>query len=189
MQRGAALLLVLWLVAMLAALVGAFAMIAQVEHMQGQVLLRGVVARQAARAGLEYAMTRLGGQDPRLAWIPDGRTYEWTYRDARIDLVATDEQGKVDLNLADHPLLSRLFQATGSEPRDADGIAAAVLDWRDPDPLTQPVGSAEDMLDILGNADIAAYRHCLAALGVDFGAHRLGGRDVAGVVHHHAIAT
>ena len=144
MQRGAALLLVLWLVAMLAALVGAFAMIAQVEHMQGQVLLRGVVARQAARAGLEYAMTRLGGQDPRLAWIPDGRTYEWTYRDARIDLVATDEQGKVDLNLADHPLLSRLFQATGSEPRDADGIAAAVLDWRDPDPLTQPVGGAED---------------------------------------------
>lgn len=144
MQRGAALLLVLWLVAMLAALVGAFAMIAQVEHLQGQVLFRGVVARQAARAGLEYAMTRLGAPDPRLAWIPDGRTHEWTYRDARIELVVVDEQGKVDLNLADHPLLSRLLQATGSEPRDADDIAAAVLDWRDPDPLTQPAGGAED---------------------------------------------
>src|SRR5690606_23169734 len=57
--RGAALLLVLWLVALLAALVGAFAMIAQVEHLQGQVLSRGVVARQAARAGLEYALSRL----------------------------------------------------------------------------------------------------------------------------------
>ena len=144
MQRGAALLLVLWLVAMLAALVGAFAMIAQVEHMQGQVLFRGVVARQAARAGLEYAMTRLAEQDPRLLWIPDGRTHAWTYRGARIEVVAVDEQGKVDLNLADHPLLSRLLQATGSEARDADRIAAAVLDWRDPDPLTQPGGGAED---------------------------------------------
>lgn len=144
LQRGAALLLVLWLVAMLAALVGAFAMIAQVEHMQGQVLFRGVVARQAARAGLEYAMTRLSEPDPRLAWIPDGRSYEWTYHGARLELAVVDEQGKVDLNLADQPLLSRLLQATGNEQRDADDVASAILDWRDPDPLTQLAGGAED---------------------------------------------
>ncbi|HET8819302.1 MAG TPA: type II secretion system minor pseudopilin GspK [Xanthomonadaceae bacterium] len=144
MQRGAALLLVLWLVAMLAALVGAFAMIAQVEHMQGQVLFRGVVARQAARAGLDYAMTRLGASDPSLAWIPDGRTHAWAYHGALVEVVAVDEQGKVDLNLAGHPLLSRLLEATGSAPEDAGHIAAAILDWRDPDPLTQPAGGAED---------------------------------------------
>ena len=142
--RGAALLLVLWLVAMLAALVGAFALIAQVEHLQGQVLFRGVVAREAARAGLEYALERLGAADPRVAWIPDGRAYAWTWHGASVELRIVDEQGKVDLNLADAPLLSALMQATGSEKRDADDIAAAILDWRDPDPLTQPGGGAED---------------------------------------------
>ena len=142
--RGAALLLVLWLVAMLAALVGAFALIAQMEHLQGQVLFRGVVARQVARSGLEYAMERLGHGDPRVAWVPDGRAYAWQYRDAEVELRVVDEQGKVDLNLADHPLLAALLQATGSERGDADAIAAAILDWRDPDPLTQPAGGAED---------------------------------------------
>ena len=143
-MRGAALLLVLWLVALLAALVGAFAMIAQVEHLQGQVLSRGVVARQAARAGLEHALARLAEQDPRFIWIPDGRPYAWTYHGAAIEVEAVDEHGKVDLNLVDMPLLSGLLRATGSERRDADAIAAAVLDWRDPDPLTQPAGGAED---------------------------------------------
>lgn len=143
-MRGAALLLVLWLVALLAALVGAFALIAQVEHLQGQVLFRGVVARQVSRAGLEYALARLAEQDPRLVWIPDGRRYAWTYHGAAVELQVVDEQGKVDLNLADMPLLSGLLQATGSERHDADTIAAAILDWRDPDPLTQPAGGAED---------------------------------------------
>ena len=142
--RGAALLLVLWLVAMLAALVGAFALIAQMEHLQGQVLFRGVVARQAARAGLEYALERLASQDPRIVWIPDGRAYAWRYRGAALELRVVDEHGKVDLNLADAALLSGLLQATGSERRAADAIAAAILDWRDPDPLTQPAGGGED---------------------------------------------
>ena len=38
--RGAALLLVLWLVALLTALVGSFALAARTEHLQGQVLER-----------------------------------------------------------------------------------------------------------------------------------------------------
>ena len=143
-MRGAALLLVLWLVAMLAALVGAFALIAQVEHLQGQVLFRGVVARQAARAGLEYAMGRLAEQDPRFLWMPDGRPYAWSYHGAEIEVQVVDEHGKVDLNLADMPLLAGLLEATGRERDDAETVAAAILDWRDPDPLTQPGGGAED---------------------------------------------
>ena len=62
--RGAALLLVLWLIVMLTAVVGAFALIARVEYLQGRVLSHGVIADQAARAGLEYAMTRVVDLDP-----------------------------------------------------------------------------------------------------------------------------
>ena len=70
--RGAALVLVMWLVALLTALVGAFAMTARIEHMQGRVISRGLVAEQAARAGVEYAMTRVGDPQPELQWLADG---------------------------------------------------------------------------------------------------------------------
>src|SRR5699024_3270514 len=78
-QRGAALLLVLWLIVLLTALVGAFALSARVEQIQGRVLYRGVVGDQAARAGLEYALLRLGDADPEARWIPDGRRYDWSF--------------------------------------------------------------------------------------------------------------
>jgi general secretion pathway protein K len=143
-MRGAALLLVLWLVALLTALVGTFALAARTEHLQGQVLSRGVVAQQAARAGIEYAITRVGNQDPRWRWLADGREYDWDYAGAQVAVRIVDEQGKVDLNMADAGLLASLLQGLGSDPRQAAQLAAAILDWRDIDSLTQPSGGAED---------------------------------------------
>jgi general secretion pathway protein K len=143
-QRGAALLLVLWLVAMLAALVGAFALIAQIERLQGRTLFQGVVAGQAARAGLEYAVVRATATDPARLWLPDGRTYRWSYGGAEVEVAMVDENGKVDLNLADAVLLGSLLQVVGAEPQQAARLAGAIIDWRDTDTLTHPSGGAED---------------------------------------------
>ena len=85
-QRGAALLLVMWLIALLTAVVGAFALIARTEHLQGRVLVRGLVAENAARAGLEYAMTRVALADPRQQWLPDGRPHRWRYDGASVEV-------------------------------------------------------------------------------------------------------
>lgn len=142
--RGAALLLVMWLIALLAALVGGFAMAARVEYLQGRVLSRGLVAGQAARAGIEYALVRLGDPDPRRRWLPDGRSYAWEFGEARLQVEVIDENGKVDLNTAQLPLLSGLLRTVGTEPREADRLAGAIIDWRDPDVLSQPSGGAED---------------------------------------------
>lgn len=142
--RGAALLMVLWLIALMTALVGAFAMTARIEHLQGKVLSRGVVADQAARAGLEYAMTRVTDIDQTRQWLPDGRDYTWRFNDAEVKVKIVDETGKVDLNAADLTLLAGLIQAVGATRDDARKIAAAILDWRDPDSLSQAEGGAED---------------------------------------------
>lgn len=142
--RGAALLLVLWLIALLTALVGAFALTAQVEGLQGRVLVRGLVASNAARAGIEYALTRVDHADPRRQWQPDGRTHAWRYAGAEIEVRIIDENGKVDLNQAQLPLLTGLLRTLGSERMEAARLAAAIIDWRDPDTLTQPAGGAED---------------------------------------------
>ena len=60
-QRGAALLLVMWLVLLLSGLVAAYAMSARIESLQGNGAARGVVAGEAARAGVELAASRLPG--------------------------------------------------------------------------------------------------------------------------------
>lgn len=143
-DSGAALLLVIWLIALLTAVVGAFAMAARVEYLQGRTLSDGVVADEAARAGLEYAMTRVVDLDQTRQWLPDGRDYDWRYGDAQVTVKITDESGKIDLNAADLDLLAGLIQAEGAERTPARRLAAAILDWRDPDSLTQAEGGAED---------------------------------------------
>jgi general secretion pathway protein K len=143
-MRGAALLLVLWLVALLTALVGGFALVARVEHLQGRVLVGGIEAGTAARAGLEYALMRLAITEPRRQWRPDGRAYDWRFDDADVEVVIVDENGKVDLNQGDATLLTGLLRAVDVDAAQAGRIAGAIIDWRDPDPLTQPAGGGED---------------------------------------------
>jgi general secretion pathway protein K len=143
-SRGAALLLVMWLIALLAALVGAFALIARTEYMQGRVLVRGLVAENAARAGIEYAMTRVSAGDPRQQWLPDGRTHRWNYSDATVEVKIVDENGKIDLNQADTTLLTEFLRRFDVDQQQAAKLAAAIMDWRDPDSLTQPAGGGED---------------------------------------------
>lgn len=142
--RGAALLLVLWLVALLTALIGAFALTAKTEGLQGRVLHRGLIASEVARAGIEYALTRTADADPARQWLPDGRPYTWQFGDAQVEIRLVDENGKVDLNQADPTLLTAFFQVLGLDQEQAARMSSAILDWRDPDSLTQANGGGED---------------------------------------------
>lgn len=143
-QRGVALLLVVWLIALLTALIGAFAISARVESLQGRVLAQGSVVQQIARAGLEYALQRVADPDPGSRWTPDGRPYAWQYAGSQVQVQLVDESGKVDLNQADAQILSSLLRAVGVEPAQAQQLAGAAVDWRDSDALSQVAGGAED---------------------------------------------
>lgn len=143
-QRGAALLLVLWLIALLTALIGAFALTARVEALQGRTLSDGARAQELARAGVEYSLVRLADTEPTTRWLPDGRSYRWSYAGGEVELQIVDETGKVDLNQAGQPLLAALMRTQGVDQEQAGRIASAILDWRDADPLTQVGGGAED---------------------------------------------
>lgn len=143
-QRGVALLLVVWLIALLTALIGAFAISARVESLQGRVLAQGSVAQEIARAGLEYALQRVSDTDARSRWVPDGRPYGWQYAGSQVQVQLVDETGKVDVNQADAQTLASLLRAVGVEQAQAPQLAGAVVDWRDSDPLVQATGGAED---------------------------------------------
>ncbi|MGV8960533.1 MAG: general secretion pathway protein GspK [Stenotrophomonas sp.] len=156
---GAALVLVLWLVVLLTAVVGAFALTAKVEHLQGRLLDETAAAQEQARAGVEYALSRLQGADRQPDWQPDGRRHRWQFDGRQVELRIVDEAGKVDLNQADAALLAAVLQAVGSDPARAQQLAGAIVDWRDRDDLRQPVGGAE-------SADYAAA-------GLPFGAKNM----------------
>src|SRR3546814_5257303 len=97
-ERGIAPLRVRWRTMRRTAGVCTFALTAQMEKRQGRTLSSGVVAKQAARAGFEYALTRLTETDPKRRWLPDGRRYDWAFGDMSVRIEVVDESGKVDLN-------------------------------------------------------------------------------------------
>ncbi|MEO5629403.1 MAG: type II secretion system minor pseudopilin GspK [Thermomonas sp.] len=143
-QHGAALLLVMWMILLLSGLVAGYAMAARIESMQGNGLARSVAAREAARAGMEYAVSRMLDVDPQQRWEADGRDYRFSFDGAQLDVSVRDETGKIDLNSAAPDLLAGLFRAVGEPRESAVRLAGTVVDWRDEDSLTQVSGGAED---------------------------------------------
>ena len=142
-QAGAALVLVLWLIALLTAVVGAFAVSARTEHLQQRVQDDAAHSQEVARAGVAYAVSRLRADPQRPAWQADGRRYRWRFDDMLVDIRIEDEAGKINLNLADLTLLQAFLVALGEPPAQAQQLAGAIVDWRDADDLSPPGGGAE----------------------------------------------
>lgn len=143
-QRGVAFIVVIWLMALLVVLLGAFSLIARTEGMQARHLYDATVARYAAEAGINQAVYFLSIPDPQMRWIPDGREYGFPFDDAELQIKITDESGLIDLNAADMAMLTELFTGIGVEPDQAAALAAAIQDWRDADDLVSPNGAEEN---------------------------------------------
>jgi general secretion pathway protein K len=143
-QRGVALIVVMWLLVLLAAIVGLFALNAHVEALQASALRQRVVLDHAAEAGIEAVAARLLATDARRRPVPDGRETEMPFDDGiTLTVTVTDESGKVDINVADLALLQRLFLQMGLAPAEAQQLAGAIVDWRDPDALVSAGGGGE----------------------------------------------
>lgn len=141
--RGAALVLVLWVVALLATTIAAFALTARVEHLQGRVTGDLAGGEQIAHAGIDYAVSRMRATPTQPSWRADGRPYRWQFDGRTVELRIVDETGKVDLNQADLNLLQALLHGLELAPDKAARLAGAIVDWRDPDSLLQVAGGAE----------------------------------------------
>ena len=143
-QKGAALLLVLWLIVLMLGVIGVFALGARTEALQGRALARGAAARYAAEAGVDVAAFHLQGADGDARWVPDGRPVAFGFGGHRVTVRVVDESAKVDLNGAPPELLAGLRQALGVDFERSRRIAGAIQDWRDGDDLLNPEGGAED---------------------------------------------
>jgi general secretion pathway protein K len=97
--------------------------------------IRNAQAQVLADGGLELAVLdllsradrgdRLAGLRTRSTCVtPDG---------ARIGIEIADEAGKIDLNAAKPEVVEALVATLSEPPASADAVAAAILDYRDPD--------------------------------------------------------
>lgn len=142
-SRGIAFIVVVWVLALLAVLLAGFAVIARTEALQARHLAESTRARYMAEVGISRAIWELRNADPLTRWVSDGRTYDFEFEGAKIQVGIQDEAGKIDLNAVDGPVFQRFLVAHGVEEQHAQQIADALVDWRDADDLTQPMG-AED---------------------------------------------
>ena len=135
-QSGIALVLVLWMLALLSVIAGSLVFSSRTEVLMAGNLASLAQAEALADAGLYKAIHELGRPQTDLQrWKGDGLTRLWNFQGTKLRVKILDESGKVDLNAAPTVLLKSLFRARGVAESDADALADAVADWRDADDL------------------------------------------------------
>ncbi len=108
----------------------------------------------------------------------DGRIYQQEIDGILVEVSATDERGKLDINAAGELTLSNLFIGHGMQPDDAEILAAAVLDWRDGDELERVNGAEEDAYFAAGleigpaNRPFMMTEELLQVIGMPFELYR-----------------
>jgi len=146
-QRGIALIVVMWMLALLTIVIGTFAVLARTETLQARFTFDAVDARYAAEAGLHRAVVELRNPDIETRWVADGRPYRFEFGNAEVEVRVTDETGLIDVNAAaqgNPELVQRLFTSVGLDDNDAQLMTEAIQDWIDPDEEPRPMGAEVD---------------------------------------------
>ena len=143
-QNGIALVLVLWVLLLLTIITGSFSLMARMDRLEAHALLSGTQARLSAEAAINLAVLALRDPEDETRMIADGRLYQQELDGILIEVSATDERGKLDINATDELTMINMFSGHGVELADAELLAAAVMDWRDEDELERVNGAEED---------------------------------------------
>lgn len=135
-DQGAALVLVVWMLGMLALLAAVASRLALVQNSQSTLVRTGVHEDLALAAGLDLAAARILKDSSR----PRGTDSIELGRQS-VSISYENETARIDINNASEPLLAGLFQSVGVRAGEAERLAAAVADWRDSDDETRPRGA------------------------------------------------
>lgn len=115
-QRGVALLLVLWVLALLASLLAGLLGWVHLQNRQALWQRQHTQALLAAEAGIGMAVLAQLGPDPQRHWRADGQPHALRFDDAQLAVSLRSEQGKLDLNAAPVEQVARLLHACGATP-------------------------------------------------------------------------
>ncbi|MEN5143619.1 type II secretion system minor pseudopilin GspK [Pseudomonas juntendi] len=159
-QRGAALLLALWVIGLLSVLLGGLAVAVHLQQRQALWQSRQAQAALAAQAGLELAVVNLLSRDTQ-RWQPDGQLHVEHFAGSTLRIRVTSERGKLDLNAAPPAPIERLLRASGASAEQAKTITHALRTRRNEVPLRM----LEEFRQLPGMS-YALYAHMLPSITV-----------------------
>lgn len=154
-QRGAALLAVLWLCAVLSAIAFSVATTVRGETERASTLTEGVRSYYLATGGIERALAymewgpnhRYPDNTPRYYETGMARmNFQFPTGGATVEIIP--ESSKFDINAIGPVELARLLMSLGAEPPRAELITMAILDWRGP---PRPGGTVFDQQYLAAN--------------------------------------
>ena len=182
-EKGIALILVIWILAILMVIVLSFAYMTRVESGSTISFKEGVEEKFIAEAGVEraaeeimYRKINLGvpieeGKEGNI-WKTDGTPNTFAVGEGTCQVGIIDESGKLDINKVSDIVLKGLLLNLGVKDEDADTIVDSIEDWRDADDLVRLHGAESDYYMSLPvpykakNADFESVKELILVKGV-----------------------
>jgi general secretion pathway protein K len=143
-ENGFALVLVLWLVALLSIVAASFSTHSKVETRLAGNAVKALQSKLLAESGVNGAVLELMVSDSAQRWHTDGQNYPVETDQGRINISIRNSSGLLDLNKSSHAQLARLFGLLTDDVQDREALADRLADWRDNDDLRRLKG-AEDV--------------------------------------------
>lgn len=129
-ERGIALVVVLWMLALLAVLILGFAGDTRTETLIVRNQAATAQARANADAGVTLALLGMLDPSPAERWSATGEVHEFRFGDGKIRVAVQDECGKIDLNDAPLDVLAGLFRTVGIPDAEASRFVTAIMQRR-----------------------------------------------------------
>lgn len=139
-ERGFALLLVLWTLALLALIATQVTAAGRDEAQIAGNLRASALAEAAADAAVDEAAIHLLDAS-RERWVADGPAYVVRLPQASVQVAIGDEARLLPLNTAPVAMLAAVIRLAGAESRAADVVASQIADWRSPAPFPLKLGA------------------------------------------------
>lgn len=160
-QRGVALLLVLWALALLSLLLGTLVLMVRQETRLALWQREHTQALLAAEAGIELAVRGSGDPAQRSRWVADGREQPLLFDRTRLRVSVRSERGKLDLNSASPDDIAKVAQALGGSAGQARVLAQSLTARRTAG--RAPFQALEELRQVPG-VSAALYRQLLPEL-------------------------
>jgi general secretion pathway protein K len=145
-QRGVALLLVLWVLALLGTLLAGLLGWVHLQNRQALWQRQHTQAVLAAEAGVGMAVLAQLDRDPQRRWNADGQPHALRFDDASLAVSLTSEAGKLDINAAPVESFARLVLACGGSGAQSAQLSQALNQRRGGD--RAPLRTIEEIREL-----------------------------------------
>lgn len=142
-QNGVAMVLVLWLVALLTIIAASFSTHSKIESRLAGNVKDTLQAKLLAQSGFNRAIMELMVNDPQNRWNFNGQVYPLETELGELKIAIRNVSGLLDLNRASADQLSKLFVIVTDDQQQREALVDRLNDWRDGDDLRR-VNGAED---------------------------------------------